>query len=283
MLNISPKNMERIAIAVIWSGGVVTLLILVIIIGWVLIKGIPELSLDFITTPPQGGLSADGGISSVIITTLYLIGITVIILVPIGVGAAVYLAEYARDNRLTRLIRYGVEVLAGVPSILFGLFGFALFVTALHFSFSIVSGALTLVCLLLHTMIRTTEEAIRSVPYSHREAALALGATRWQMIYRVVLPTALPGIVTAIILCVGRAIGETACLYVTMGGSAAMPNSIFDGGRALSLHVFYLAMETRAFEKAMATGAVLIVTIIVINAVTNWLSYRFQARMRGAM
>jgi len=277
------KTSEKIALAFIWSGGLVTMLILVVIIGWVLIRGIPEISLDFLTTPPQGGLSGEGGISSTVVSTLYLVGITMVILIPIGTGAAVYLAEYAPDNRLTRLIRYGVEVLAGVPSILFGLFGFALFVTVLHFSFSILSGALTLVCLLLPTMIRTTEEAVKSVPYSHREAALALGATRWQTIYRVVLPTALPGIVTAIILCIGRAIGETACLYVTMGGGAAMPSSIFDGGRTLSLHVFYLAMETRAFEKAMATAAVLIITIIVINAVTNWLSHRFQARMRGAI
>jgi phosphate transport system permease protein len=130
-------------------------------------------------------------------------------------------------------------------------------------------------------MIRTSEEAIKSVPYSHREAALALGATRWQMVSRVLLPTALPGIVTAVILCIGRAIEETACLYVTLGGSAAMPSSLLSGGRTLSLHVFYLAMETRAFGKAMATGAVLIVTIIVINSITNYLSYRFQKRMKG--
>jgi phosphate transport system permease protein len=282
MLRISPKVTQRIAMASVWGGGVVTVLILFVVIGYVLIQGIPELSLDFLLTRPQGGLSAEGGISTVIVSTIYLVALTIVILVPIGLGAAIYLAEYAPGNSITRFIRYGVEVLAGVPSIIFGLFGFALFVTALHFNFSILSGALTLVCLLLPTMIRTSEEAIKSVPYAHREAALALGATRWQMISRVLLPTALPGIVTAIILCVGRTIEETACLYVTMGGSAAMPRSILSGGRTLSLHVFYLAMETRNFEKAMATGAVLIITILVINSVTNWLSYRFQRRMRGA-
>jgi phosphate transport system permease protein len=282
MLNISPRMTQRIAMAFVWGGGVITVLILFVVIGYVLAQGIPELSLDFLLTRPQGGLSAEGGISTVIVSTIYLIVLTIVILVPIGLGAAIYLAEYAPDNRFTQAIRYGVEVLAGVPSIIFGLFGFALFVTALHFNFSILSGALTLVCLLLPTMIRTSEEAIKSVPYAHREAALALGTTRWQMISRVLLPTALPGIVTAIILCVGRAIEETACLYVTMGGSAAMPRSLLSGGRTLSLHVFYLAMETRNFEKAMATGAVLIITILVINSVTNWLSYRFQKRMRGA-
>jgi phosphate transport system permease protein len=130
-------------------------------------------------------------------------------------------------------------------------------------------------------MIRTSEEAIKSVPHAHREAALALGTTRWQMISRVILPAALPGIVTAIILCVGRAIEETACLYVTMGGAAGMPTSLLSSGRTLSIHVYYLVSETNAMEKAMATGAVLIITIIIINSITNWLSYRFQKKMRG--
>jgi len=282
MLRLSPKATQSLAMVYIWGGGFITVLILLVVIGYVLVQGIPGLSLDFLLTPPGGGLSGEGGISTVIVSTVYLVVVTIVILVPIGLGAAIYLAEYAPDNRMTRLIRYGVETLAGVPSIIFGLFGFALFVTALHFNFSILSGALTLVCLLLPTMIRTSEEAIKSVPYAHREAALALGTTRWQMVSRVLLPTALPGIVTAIILCVGRAIEETACLYVTLGGSAAMPSSLLSGGRTLSLHVFYLAMETRAFDKAMATGAVLIITIIVINSLTNWLSYRFQKRMRGA-
>jgi phosphate transport system permease protein len=265
----------------IWGGGVVTVLILLVVIGYVLVQGIPGLSLDFLLTPPQGGLSGEGGISTVIVSTIYLVALTMVILVPMGLGAAIYLAEYALNNRLTRIIRYGVETLSGVPSILFGLFGFALFVTALKFNFSILSGALTLVCLLLPTMIRTSEEAIKSVPYTHREAALALGTTRWQMVSHVLLPAALPGIVTAIILCIGRAIEETACLYVTMGGAAGMPKSLLDPGRTLALHVFYLAMETRAFGKAMATGAVLIITIIIINTITNWLAHRFQKRLRG--
>jgi len=282
MLRVSAKTGQKLAMVYVWGGGFVTVLILLVIIGYVLIQGLPELSLDFLLTPPQGGLSGEGGISTVIVSTVYLVAVTIVILVPIGLGAAIYLAEYAPDNRLTRLIRYGVETLAGVPSIIFGLFGFALFVTVLHFNFSILSGALTLVCLLLPTMIRTSEEAIKSVPYGHREAALALGTTRWQMVSRVLLPTAIPGIVTAVILCIGRAIEETACLYVTLGGSAAMPSSLLSGGRTLSLHVFYLAMETRAFEKAMATAAILILTIIVINTFTNWLSYRFQKKMRGA-
>jgi phosphate transport system permease protein len=267
----------------IWAGGIVTVLILLVVIGYILIQGIPGLSLDFLLKAPAGGLSGEGGISTVIVSTLYLVAVTLLILVPVGLGSAIYLAEYAPNNRFTRLIRYGVETLSGVPSIIFGLFGYVLFVTALNFSFSILSGSLTLVCLLLPTMIRTSEEAIKSVPHAYREAALALGTTRWQMVSRVLLPAALPGIVTAVILCIGRAIEETACLYVTLGGSAAMPTSLFSGGRTLSLHVYYLAMETRALDKAMATGAVLIITIILINALTNLILYRFQKRMKGTV
>ncbi len=277
----SARSSQKIAMTLIWGGGFVTVLILVGIIGYVMIQGLPLLSWEFLSTPPRGGLSGGGGISTAIVTTIYLMAITIAVLVLPGVGAAVYLTEYARDNWLTRVIQYGVETLAGVPSIVFGLFGFAVFVTALHFRFSILSGALTLVCLLLPTMIRTSEEAIRAVPMSHRASALALGATKWQTIRHVVLPAAVPGIVTGIILCVGRAIEETACLYVTLGGSAAMPSSLLSGGRTLSLHLFYLAMETRAFDKAMATGVVLIVSIIVINTTTNVLARRYQARMSG--
>lgn len=283
MHRMSPETTQKIAMTAVWGGGFVTVLIMLIVVGYVLIQGIPSISLDFLLTAPKGGLSGEGGISTVIVTTLYLVGVTVIILVPIGLGGAVYLAEYAPANRFTRLIRYGVETLSGVPSILFGLFGFALFVTVLHFNFSILSGALTLVCLLLPTMIRTCEEAIRSVPQGHREAALALGATKWQMVSQVLLPAALPGIVTGIILCIGRAIEETACLYVTLGGSSAMPSSLLSGGRTLSLHVFYLAMETRAFDKAMATGAVLIIVIILINFVTNWISAKFTKKLQGGV
>jgi len=278
----SAKSSHRLAMAFIWGGGAITVLILVSIITYVFANGFQVINWEFLTTPPQGGLSGEGGISTAIVTTLYLVVITTVLLIPPGLGAAIYLAEYATDNWLTRTIRYGVETLAGVPSIVFGLFGFALFVTVLHFNFSLLSGALTLVCLLLPTLIRTAEEALKAVPPGHRDGALALGATKWQTIQHVLLPAALPGIVTGIILCVGRVVEETACLYVTLGGSAAMPTSLLSGGRTLSLHLFYLAMETRAFDKAMGTGVVLIATIIIINTFTNWLSRRFQTIMSGA-
>jgi len=277
----SARSTQKLALACIWGTGAVTLLILLVIIGYVLVQGVSDISWSFLTTPPKGGMSGEGGISTVIVCTLYLIGLTMASVVPLGVGAAIYLSEYAPDNRLTGLIRYGTEVLAGVPSIVFGLFGFALFVMTLHFSFSILSGALTLACLLLPTLIRASEEALRAVPRSHREAALALGATKWQTVWRVLLPAALPGIATGIILCIGRGVGETACLFVTMGGTSAMPTSLLSGGRTLSMHLLHLVLDTNAFEKALATGVVLIIVIGVINAMTNWLSQRFRARMTG--
>ncbi len=281
MIRLTANSKQRIALGLIWFAGIVTALILMLIVVYILVRGLPHVSWDLLVTAPQGGLSGEGGISTTIVTTVYLIALTIALLIVPGIGAAVYLTEYARDNWLTQAIRYAINTLAGVPSIVFGLFGFALFVTALHFNFSILSGALTLVCLLLPTLISTSEEAIRAVPHYQREAALALGATKWQMIAHVILPAAMPGIATGIILCIGRAIGETACLYVTMGGSAAMPTSLLSGGRTLSLHVFYLAMETNAFNKAMATAAILVILIILINTLTNWLSQKFHTRMAG--
>jgi phosphate transport system permease protein len=277
----SAKTSQKLAMAFIWGAGLLTILILLSIIVYVLVQGLPALSLDLLVSPPRGGVSGEGGISTAIVSTLYLLVLTIAILVPPGIGAAIYLAEYARNNWFTRIIRYGVDTLAGIPSIVFGLFGFAVFVTALHFKFSILSGALTLVCLLLPTLIRTAEEAIKSVPPGYREASLALGTTKWQTIRHIILPAAMPGIITGIILCIGRAIGETACLYVTMGGSAAMPTSFLSGGRTLALHLFYLATETTAFAKAMATGIFLIVIIIAVNALTNYVSQRFQQKIRG--
>ena len=281
MISLSPKLTQKLAWGFVWAAGIIAVLVLLFIIGYVLAKGLSVISPEFLFTPPEGGLSGEGGISSCIVATLWLIAITMAILTPLGIGAAIYLAEYAPDNRFTHLIRYSVELLAGVPSIVFGLFGFAIFVLALHFNYSILAGALTLACLLLPFLVRSAEEAMRAVPQSQREAALALGATRWQTVAHVIMPAALPGIITGIILCIGGVVAESACLYVTMGGSSGMPTSFLSGGRTLAVHVFYLAMETNALDKALATGAVLIILILIVNFMTKWLSQRLQAKMGG--
>jgi phosphate transport system permease protein len=204
------------------------------------------------------------------------------------VGAAVFLIEYAGEQSLgSKFLRsvinvanFAVETLAGIPSIIFGLFGYALFVSTLKFGFSLLSAALAGACLVLPTIIRTTEEALLAVPDDYRRGSLALGATKWQTLYKVVLPASLPGIITGIILSVGRVISETAIFYVTLGGSHRMPTSVMDGGRTLALHLYYLAMDTRAFDKAMATGAVLVVMIIMINLLIDLVSRKLTAGVR---
>jgi len=275
---------QKVAFALLWLTGLAAIVALLAVVGYVALQGAQVLNLEFLLTPPRGGLSGEGGISTTVVTTFYLALLTIAIAAPLGVGAAVYLVEYADEiqGRVIRLLvglaRFGVETLAGVPSIIFGLFGYALFVAAMHFGFSLLSAGLAGACLILPLIIRATEEALRTVPRSYREGSLALGTTKWQTVWGVVLPAALPGIITSIVLSVGRVASETAVFYVTLGGSYRMPTSLLSGGRTMALHVYYLAMETRAFDKAMGTGAILILSIILINAIINYLSRRLTVK-----
>ncbi len=282
-MRLSSKHTQIMAWAACWLSASIAVGALLIIIIYVFIKGAGIIDWGFLSTDPIGGIHAEGGIRSSIVGTLWIIALTLAVAGPIGIGAGIYLAEYAKDNWLTRIIRWVIETLAGVPSIVYGLFGFALFVIALSLGFSILAGALTLSCLVLPTIIRTVEEAIRAVPPGHREGSLALGATKWQTIRHVVLPAAMPGIVTAIILAMGRAVEETACLYVTMGGAARMPSSPLDPARTLSLDVFYRAMESIEPEKAFGTALVLILIIFIINALTRWFSGRWIEKTQGRL
>jgi phosphate transport system permease protein len=285
---------QKVAFALLWLTGVAAVAVLVLVVGYVVWGGAEAVMVDFpafLTTDPRGGLSAEGGIRTTIITTFYVVLLTIGIATPLGVGAAVYLVEYAEEMkaagglipRLVGVARFGVETLAGVPSIIFGLFGYALFVSAtgLGFGFSLLSGSLACACLILPVIIRASEEALRTVPRSYREGSLALGATQWQTISRVVLPAALPGIITGIILSVGRVVSETAVFYVTLGGTHNLPTSLLSGGRTMAMHLYTVAMETRAFDKAMGTGAVLVATIVIINLAINIISRRVTARLKG--
>jgi len=285
--NLAGKHLAQKAVfATLWLTGLVAVAVLLAVVGYVVVQGVKVVTPAFVLTPPRGGLAGEGGISSTIVTTIYLGFLTIGIATPLGVGAAIYLVEYAGETcqdrvalaGLVALARFGAETLAGVPSIIFGLFGYALFVSAMHFGFSLLSAGLAGACLILPIIIRTTEEALRAVPVSYRQASLALGATQWQTIWSVTLPAALPGIITGIVLSVGRVVSETAVFYVTLGGSHRMPTSLLSGGRTMALHVYYLAMETRAFDKAMGTGAILILTIVLINIVINLTSRRLTAR-----
>ncbi len=280
------KVSQGTAFSMFWITGMIAVLIMVFVVGYIMVRGLPQITPDFFTTSPRGGLSGDGGIYSTVVTTFYMIVVTLAFATPLGVGAAIYLTEYSSnaESRLVRklvsLARFGVETLAGVPSIIFGLFGYALFVSALNFGFSILSASLAGACLIIPVIIRTTEEALGSVPAGYREGSLALGATRWETIWKVVLPAAFPGISTGILLSAGRIVSETAIFFVTLGGSYRVPQSLMSGGRTMALHVYYLAMETRAFDKAMSTAAVLVALIVLMNLVINIVTSRISAKTR---
>ncbi len=280
------KLVQNAAFTVFWMAGLGAVLIMLSVVGYVVFKGFADITPEFFTTSPRGGLSGEGGIQSTIVTTIYLVLLTLLVATPLGVGAGIYLVEYADQakggfmKRVTSAARFGVETLAGVPSIIFGLFGYALFVTALKLGFSLASAALAGSCLIIPVIIRTTEEALKAVPDSYREGSLALGASRWETIWKVILPSAFPGITTGIVLGAGRIVSETAIFFVTLGGSYRTPTSLLASGRSMALHVYYLAMETRAFDKAMATAAVLVVLVILMNLSINMISRRISRDTR---
>jgi phosphate transport system permease protein len=222
-------------VAVLGGATLLCLAIVAFIIGFVLEKGLPQLSLEFLISNPRN-MGKEGGILPTIVGSLILPLMAIVLALPLGVGTAIYLSEYTRETRLTRAIRFGTDCLAGIPSIIFGLFGFIFFVTVLGMGWSLLAGALTLAIMVLPTIIRTSEEAIRSVPESWREVSLSLGATRWETVRKVVLPNALPGIVTGVMLSIGRSIGETAAVIFTAGSSLRMPKGVFDSVRTMAVH-----------------------------------------------
>lgn len=274
---IHPRYTQALAISLLVLLTVFTLAILVFIIIFVFSKGLPYVTFDFLFSNPQD-MGKAGGIFPTLIGTVILPLIAILIATPLGVGTAVFLTEYTRENRITRLIRFGADCLAGIPSIIFGLFGFIFFVTTLEMGWSIISGSLTLAFMILPTIIRTSEEAIKAVPYSYREVGFSLGATLWQTVRKIVLPNALPGIVTGIMLSIGRSIGETAVVIFTAGSSLRLPNSIFDSIRTMSVHFYILAREGISNQNAYATAAVLIISILLINLITYWMMNKFIAK-----
>lgn len=279
-MKISRYATQWAAKVIVWMGAFSTLAVMIWILIQVLMEGLPLLHLDFfLDSPRQMGRS--GGIFSTIIGTMALTAVAIIIATPLGVGTAVYLKEYTRETRLTRLIRFGTDCLAGVPSIIFGLFGFVFFVIFLKMGWSILSGGLTLAVMILPTIISTAEEAIKAIPRSYREVSFALGGTRWQTVARVILPNALPGILTGVLLGVGRSVGETAPLILTAGSSLLVPTSLFSPIRTMSVHFYILAREGISMEMAYATGAALILLILTINTLANWLLWRYVRKKRG--
>jgi len=276
-VRIHPRYTQFLAVVLLLTATVVTLGILIFIIFFILEKGLPVVDLDFLTGKPED-LGRSGGIFPTIIGTILLPLLAIAIATPLGVFTAVYLTEYTRESKVTKIIRFGTDCLAGIPSIIFGLFGYIFFVITLEMGWSILSGGLTLAVMVLPTIIRTSEEAIKSVPKSYREVSFSLGATTWQTVKKVILPNALPGIVTGIMLSIGRSIGETAAVIFTAGSSLRIPTSIFDSTRTMAVHFYILAREGISAENAYGTAATLIISVLIVNLSAYWLMNRFIAK-----
>lgn len=265
---------QNIAKVLIWMAGLSTVAVMILILFQILREGLPILHLHFFLDSPKN-MGREGGIFPTIIGTMALTAVAIFVATPLGVGTAIFLREYTRESRISRIIRFGTDCLAGVPSIIFGLFGFVFFVIYLNMGWSILSGGLTLAAMILPTIISTAEEAIKTIPHSYREVSYSLGGTKWQTVTRAILPSAIPGIFTGIILSIGRSIGETAAVILTAGSSLLMPTSLFSPIRTMSVHFYILAREGISMEMAYGTGAALILLVLLINTVANWLLNRY--------
>ncbi|MCL2244945.1 MAG: phosphate ABC transporter permease PstA [Treponema sp.] len=225
---------------------------------------------------------AHTGILPMIVTTLYVVLVSIAAAIPAGLAAAIFLNEYSGNSSFIRILRLAIETLAGIPSIIYGLFGLLLFCRLLNFGQSIIAGSLTLSIMILPVIIRTTEESLKSIPDSFREGSLALGATKFQTIAHVVLPSALPGILTSVILAIGRVIGESAPVLLTVGLAKNMPRSIFESGRTLTIHLFYLtneAVRPEDFGIAFATASVLVILVVIINTAAKIITANFRKKL----
>lgn len=262
------------------AAGIVTAAVLVVIIAFVAVNGLPVMSLDFIFGWPEG-VNAEGGIFPTIVSTLYVTALAMLICTPIAVLAAVYLAEYAKQGRLVTYIRYAADTLSSVPSIVMGLFGYAMFVEAMGFGLSMLSAALALALMMMPIVMRTTEEAIRAVPRYIRWGAYGLGATKWQVVSKIVLPSAFPRIATGIVLAIGRAIGETAVVLYTMGQAINLPLTPLDSGRPMTIHLYQLANEGINMQAAYGTALLLMLMILAFNLFARYISRRSASKSKG--
>jgi len=226
--------------------------------------------------------SAETGILPMIVTTLYVVLVSIAVALPVGIATAIFLNEYSGNSSLIRVLRLAIETLAGIPSIIYGLFGLLMFCRLLGFGQSIIAGSFTLSIMILPVIIRTTEESLKSIPDSFREGSLALGATKFQTIVHVVLPSALPGIVTSVILAIGRVVGESAPVLLTVGLTRNMPRTIFESGRTLTIHLYYLtneAVRPEDFGIAFATASVLVILVVIINTATKIVTENFRKKL----
>lgn len=278
---------DRVLTTLIVLAAGVTVCVLVGLIAYILVQGLPHINWKFLTTAYSMRDPELRGILPMIINTLYIVVITLLIVTPIGLSAAVYLTQYAKQGKLVRAIRFATEVLSGVPSVLFGLFGYTVFCVMLGMGVSILAGCLTMTLCILPTIVRTTEESLLAVPDSYKEGALALGAGKLRVVFGIVLPCAMPGILTAVILGMGRIVGESAALMFTSGMAYDMPGGalshVMESGRTLTLHLYQMAsqaVDPDAFHIAYATASVLLLLVFFLNRLASLLS-RLLGRRAG--
>lgn len=269
----------------IYVAASISVLLLVGILAYVFIKGIGSVNWTFLTTVTST-LNKTVGIAGNIVNTVYIIVITLLIATPIGIGSAIYLNEYAKPGKLVRLIEFTTETLSGIPSIIFGLFGMVFFGTLFGLGYSILTGSLTLTLMILPLITRNTQEALKTVPDSYRSGALGMGATKWYMIRTILLPSAMPGIITGIILAIGRIVGESAALLFTAGSGYLLPKSgagifkkIFESGGTLTIQL-YLSMAKAEYSTAFGIAVVLLIIVLFINWLTKFLTRKLDVSKR---
>lgn len=277
-----PRTLDTFLHGILYFSASITILLLVAIVGYVTYHGISSINWSFLTTVPST-LKGTFGIAGNIINTIYIIIITLIISIPCGVGAAIYLNEYAKPGKFVRLIEFTTETLSGIPSIVFGLFGYVFFGTALKLGYSILTGSLTLSLMVLPLITRNTQEALKTVPETYRIGALGIGATKWYMIRTILLPSAMPGIITGIILSIGRIVGESAALLFTAGSGFLLPQlgkygeglleKVFQPGGTLTIQL-YLSMEKAEYDNAFGIALILMLIVFGINLVIKFISHK---------
>lgn len=273
MRTFSKSKIQSIALRItVYASGLLTVGVLLCLVVYILIKGVPHLSLDLFSLKYT---SENVSLFPALINTVTMTLLSLLIAVPLGIFSAIYLVEYARrGNKLVSVVRITAETLSGIPSIVYGLFGYLLFVTTLGFGYSLLAGALTLSIMILPVIMRTTEEALISVPDSYREGSLGLGAGKLRTIFKIILPSAIPGILAGVILSVGRIVGETAALIYTAGSVAQIPDNLMGSGRTLSVHLYALWTEGLNTEQSYATAVVLLIMVIGLNALSAYVAKR---------
>lgn len=254
----------------VYGAAILTFVMLFFLVIYILVKGVPHIKLDLFAWKYN---TENVSLMPALINTIIITAVSLVIAVPIGIFSAIYLVEYAkRGNKLVNVIRITAETLSGIPSIVYGLFGMLFFVTALQWRNSILAGAFTLAIMILPLIMRTTEEALKSIPDSYREGSFGLGAGKLRTVFRIVLPSAVPGILAGVILAIGRIVGETAALIYTAGTVAEVPNSLMDSGRTLAVHMYTLSSEALYMDQAYATAVILLIVVIGINSLSSFMA-----------